>query len=546
MSQHPPPPQYPPSGGPSSGQERIPRIPPERYELLGILGSGGMGTVLKARHAQLNKLVAIKVLNLELLQDRSSLSRFETEAKAGGQLSHPNLVAVFDFGYTVEGEPFFVMEYVEGASLGDMVKKYGRCSNEDFIQVFGQALKALNYIHRKNVIHRDIKSSNIMMQVIEGDRYVKLLDFGIAKVLADSGVTMQQLTATGEAIGSPLYMSPEQCRGNTVDSRADIYSLGCVMYECFAGQPPFKGENAMQTIQMHLNESPRPLAALCRSEQELQIASLIHRCILKDPEHRFQNAADLAVALEETTQIGTQVKAIARPANPSLGAGGGAGLGNRWKKGRGTSTDNPLFPKMGSGQGQEAAPASASAPPQGGILASGLHQALNLKRPTGSPYIQGQQLQEAAAASSAGLSQTFMAQTGAPEEAPVEAGKPQANSGLWHMHNVAGQQSMASRNHYEAERHFEQAIELAEQFAPGDPRLPQTLNKYANCLKVQGRYPEAEQTYLKALKIMESSVGPIHRDLVLFLENYANLLRICEREQEAAKIDKRIQGILNA
>ncbi|MCA9819093.1 MAG: serine/threonine protein kinase, partial [Cyanobacteria bacterium HKST-UBA01] len=223
-------------------------------------------------------------------------------------------------------EPFFVMEYVEGASLGDMVKKYGRCSNEDFIQVFGQALKALNYIHRKNVIHRDIKSSNIMMQVIEGDRYVKLLDFGIAKVLADSGVTMQQLTATGEAIGSPLYMSPEQCRGNTVDSRADIYSLGCVMYECFAGQPPFKGENAMQTIQMHLNESPRPLAALCRSEQELQIASLIHRCILKDPEHRFQNAADLAVALEETTQIGTQVKAIARPANSSMAAGGGAGL----------------------------------------------------------------------------------------------------------------------------------------------------------------------------------------------------------------------------
>lgn len=542
MSQHPPPPQYPPSGGPSSGQERIPRIPPERYELLGILGSGGMGTVLKARHAQLNKLVAIKVLNLELLQDRSSLSRFETEAKAGGQLSHPNLVAVFDFGYTVEGEPFFVMEYVEGASLGDMVKKYGRCSNEDFIQVFGQALKALNYIHRKNVIHRDIKSSNIMMQVIEGDRYVKLLDFGIAKVLADSGVTMQQLTATGEAIGSPLYMSPEQCRGNTVDSRADIYSLGCVMYECFAGQPPFKGENAMQTIQMHLNESPRPLAALCRSEQELQIASLIHRCILKDPEHRFQNAADLAVALEETTQIGTQVKAIARPANPASGAG----LGNRWKKGRGTSTDNPLFPKMGSGQAQEAAPASAHQ--QGGILASGLHQALNLKRPTGSPYMQGQgqQLQEAAAANSTGLSQTFMAQPGAPEEAPVEAGKPQANSGLWHIHNVAGQQSMASRNHYEAERHFEQAIELAEQFAPGDPRLPQTLNKYANCLKVQGRYPEAEQTYLKALKIMESSVGPVHRDLVLFLENYANLLRICEREQEAAKIDKRIQGILNA
>ena len=136
--------QPPPSGSNNTGKERIPRIPPERYELLGVLGSGGMGTVLKARHAQLNNLVAIKVLNLELLQDKSSLVRFETEARAGGQLSHPNLVAVFDFGYTIDGEPFFVMEYVEGNSLGSLVKKYGKCSNDDFIQIFGQALKALN------------------------------------------------------------------------------------------------------------------------------------------------------------------------------------------------------------------------------------------------------------------------------------------------------------------------------------------------------------------------------------------------------------------
>ena len=140
-----------------------------------------------------------------------------------------------------------------------------------------------------------------MLQVIEGDRYVKLLDFGIAKVLADSGVTLQQLTVTGEAVGSPLYMSPEQCRGSSIDPRADIYSLGCVMHECFAGYPPFKGENAFQTIQMHLNNTPAPLAAQCRSEQELQIAGLIHKCILKNPDERFQSAQELLASLEAIT-----------------------------------------------------------------------------------------------------------------------------------------------------------------------------------------------------------------------------------------------------
>lgn len=227
----------------NNGPPRLPRIPPDRYTILGELGSGGMGTVLKATHVHLNKPVAIKVLNMELVKDRTSLSRFESEAKAGGQLAHPNLVAVFDFGYTLDGEPYFVMEYVEGFSLAELVKRCGKCPSADFIFVFIQALKALNYIHRKNVIHRDIKSSNIMLQFIEGDRYVKLIDFGIAKVLADTGVTMQQLTSTGEAVGSPLYMSPEQCKGSHVDVRADIYSLGCVMHECFAGYPPFRGGN---------------------------------------------------------------------------------------------------------------------------------------------------------------------------------------------------------------------------------------------------------------------------------------------------------------
>lgn len=511
----------------NNGQKRLPKIPPERYEILGVLGSGGMGTVLKARHVQLNKLVAIKVLNMELIQDRTSFSRFEKEARAGGQLSHPNLVAVFDFGYTVDGEPYFVMEYVEGFSLAELVKRCGKCSSADFIYVFVQALKALNYIHRNNVIHRDMKSSNIMLQFIEGDRYVKLIDFGIAKVLAESGVTMQHLTATGEAVGSPLYMSPEQCKGRNVDARADIYSLGCVMYECFAGYPPFRGGNAMQTIQMHLNDPPAPLSSLCRSEQELSIASLIHKCVLKRPDDRYQSAAELGMHLEEIARIAAHVQAIQRPAAAIDAA-------NRWKR-TGKTAEQPAAQGV-SGIHQAFRPESQD--PQ---RTSGMHEKFRSDQTQAS-----------------GLSQTLR-KSNIPNSAPANAQVGRAPQGqqepdpaavrivdLWNLHNVTGQQSMVNGNFYEAERHFLKAVELAEQFGSTDERLPHSLNRLGGCLKAQGRYDEAEQKYLRAIEIREAVVGAMSKDLLPVLEHYANLLRILKREAEAEKLEKRIHFVMKS
>jgi serine/threonine protein kinase len=489
--------QVPPRG--NAGAQRVPRIPEDRYALLGVLGVGGMGTVLKAQHVGLNKLVAIKVLNLELLGDGTSLKRFETEAKAGGQLSHPNLVAVFDFGYTVDGEPFFVMEYVEGFGLSELVKRCGKCSNSDFLFIFGQVLKALNYIHKKNVIHRDIKGSNIMLQFIEGDRYVKLLDFGIAKVLADSGITLQQITATGEAVGSPLYMSPEACRGNLIDVRADIYSLGCVMYECFAGYPPFRGVNAMQTIQMHVNDAPPSLSSLCRSEQELAIASLIHKCILKNPDDRFQSVAELAYHMDEIVNAGAQMQALTRPVQSAPASN----TVNRWKKGK-TGEFNAVAPE----QLQHTQPSSLSQ---------------TFRRATGSsPMPQAGQQQQ-------------------PQQESEQVGAPVADR--WHFHNVAGQQCMSNGNHFEAHNHFVKAVELAEQLGSGDERLPQSLNRLANCLKTQGKYVEAEQHLLRSLQIHESIVGPVSRELLWVLEHYTNLLRIMKRDAEAEKLNKRMQAI---
>ncbi len=266
-----------------------------RYEILEILGKGGMGVVLKARHAKLTKLVAIKVLDASLLVDDASRIRFEREAKAGSNLSHPNLVTVFDFGFGKDNEPYLVMEYVEGNSLSDLLSAQGTLTALEFLDTFIQASKAIQYIHNQNIIHRDIKSSNLMIQIIDEDRYVKLLDFGIAKVLSDPLGPGQNLTTTGMAVGSPPYMSPEQCIGKGTDKRSDIYSLGCVMYECLAGTPPFVGENSLQTIHMHTNEKPTPLSK--RFPVNDHIVEIVFRCLEKQPDKRYQNASELLMAL---------------------------------------------------------------------------------------------------------------------------------------------------------------------------------------------------------------------------------------------------------
>jgi serine/threonine-protein kinase len=269
-----------------------------RYHVLDYLGRGGMGLVVKARNPDIDKLVAIKVLNSSLLIDSTSLERFKIEARAGSRLSHPNLVSIFDFGVTDDGNPYMVMEYIQGKSLEDILRSEGIIPIDVFLEIFEQVVKALQYIHKNGVVHRDIKTSNIMLQNIEGDLYAKLVDFGIAKVLADGENNPQKLTKTGSVFGSPPYMSPEQCRGLTVDARSDIYSLGCVMYECIRGVPPIVGDNALQTIFMHVSSAPAPLEELESSDNAKRAtARLILKCLEKDPGKRFASCTDLLTEL---------------------------------------------------------------------------------------------------------------------------------------------------------------------------------------------------------------------------------------------------------
>ncbi|MDZ4837278.1 MAG: protein kinase [Candidatus Melainabacteria bacterium] len=277
-----------------------------RYEVLETLGQGGMGIVLKARNRALKKLVAIKVLHAAMIGDATNGKRFEIEAQAGSKLSHPNLVSVFDYGYIKADTPFLVMEYIEGISLDKLLEEQrGRLPLTQLLDIFKQVNKGLSYIHNNGIIHRDLKNSNIMIQMIEGEQYAKLLDFGIAKILADGEIDPQHLTKTGSVFGSPPYMSPEQCRGIKTDARSDIYSIGCCMYECVAGSPPLLGDNALQTLFKHANERPEPLSH-GNSEIESKLAEIIHKCLELSPDDRFQTASELLAALNALTQSPSQ------------------------------------------------------------------------------------------------------------------------------------------------------------------------------------------------------------------------------------------------
>ncbi|MBC8000899.1 MAG: protein kinase, partial [Leptolyngbya sp.] len=229
------------------------------WHILERLGEGGMSVVYKARHLDLNRLVAIKVLLPHLTSNTKNLQRFRQEAVTASSLNHPNLIHVENFGQTPDGRTFIIMDFVEGESLSELLAKERKLDPIRALFIFVQAANALQHAHERNVIHRDLKPSNIML--IKGDEgeSVKIVDFGIAKLLLDDDDQMQHLTQTGEVFGSPVYMSPEQCRGEKLDARSDIYSFGVLMYETLAGHPPLKGTNVLDTMQKHLYEQPNPL-----------------------------------------------------------------------------------------------------------------------------------------------------------------------------------------------------------------------------------------------------------------------------------------------
>lgn len=275
----------------------------KRYELLGVAGQGGMAVVYKARDLKENRDVAVKVLDRDLANMDSVLERFQQEVAAASSMAHENLAAVYDSGVTDDGRPYIVMEYMRGQTLAQLLKKKAKLSLNEFADIFVQVAKGLAHAHRRGVVHRDIKPSNIMLYTDAKDKLgVKLLDFGIAKSLADIDSTSLHLTHTGQVIGSPFYMSPEQCRSLPIDTRSDIYSLGCVMFEAITGSVPFRGETALDTLYKHIHEpAPRVNANHPKLKPAEILASTIETTLMKLPEARYHTARELGKDLAKLT-----------------------------------------------------------------------------------------------------------------------------------------------------------------------------------------------------------------------------------------------------
>lgn len=276
----------------------------KRYYVLSLLGQGGMNLVYKAKDLQTNKIVAVKALRTDGLSDQSVVTRFQREVQVLNRLNHPRIVGVHDYGTSRRGQPFFVMDYLEGKSLNQVLRKDGRLSLERFQDVFVQVAAAIQHAHKHGAIHRDLKPGNIMLVKLGNtEDYVKIVDFGIAKLVEEAS----KLTRMGEVWGSPIYMSPEQATGINTDERTDIYSLGIVMYEALTGEVPFLGKNYVETLSKQISEPPLPFDQLC---PEYQIPKVFERIIFKAlekaPEARYQTMSDLKHDLERALSANRQ------------------------------------------------------------------------------------------------------------------------------------------------------------------------------------------------------------------------------------------------
>ncbi|HET8539733.1 MAG TPA: serine/threonine-protein kinase [Anaeromyxobacter sp.] len=290
----------------------------DRYRLLSVLGQGGMGSVYKAEHIRMGKALALKILRGDFAQEDGAVERFRDEAQIVSRLSHPHTIAVFDFGEIDDGSGFYLaMEYVPGKDLSVVLRESGGLSEARVVDIGGQILGSLAEAHDAGVVHRDIKPGNVMlMQTRSGEDWVKVLDFGIAKLREDGGAARASASTTsaGAIVGTPNYLAPEQARGDAVDGRADLYAVGCLLHELATGHPPFQATSPMAVVTAHLQQPP-PRADGAPGVTR-RLADVLQRALAKRPEERFSSADAMRDAL-----LAAEREAAAparRPASPNV------------------------------------------------------------------------------------------------------------------------------------------------------------------------------------------------------------------------------------
>ncbi|MBI5477347.1 MAG: serine/threonine protein kinase, partial [Deltaproteobacteria bacterium] len=273
-----------------------------QFEILQGAGRGAMGTVYRARQTTMEREVAIKVLRRDLLRDPAVIKRFQREARAVARLQHPNIVTVFLIGETPDGRPYLVMEYVDGESLAAICGREGAMPPARALGIARQIGSALGEAHAAGVVHRDLKPENIIVGTRRRTAdFVKVLDFGIAKIVgAKSDVS--QLTRTGAIFGTPHYIAPEQASGGEVDHRADLYSLGVILFRMLTGRLPFDGSGGMQVLLAHIREQP-PRPRDLNPDLSVELEDAVLRTLAKDPAARWQSADEFTAALDRVPEV---------------------------------------------------------------------------------------------------------------------------------------------------------------------------------------------------------------------------------------------------
>lgn len=347
--------------------QQVPHVIDQRYEVGAVIGSGAMATVYEAVDTRLGRRVALKVLRIEHAQDPIFRARFQREAEAVAALNHRSIVAVYDTGsYQLElssGEvsvPFMVMELVQGTTLRQALTQ-GQVSQQQALAYAEQILDALDYSHKAGIIHRDIKPANVMLLAQSGEdqgqpQSIKVMDFGIARAAEE---VEDALTKANTVMGTARYISPEQARGENVDARSDIYSAGCLIYEMLAGRSPFDAPTNVELAGKHLSEIPQPPSVYAFEELPAGLDQVVLKALSKNPEDRYQSAADFAEAIREiqfnlaAQEDPTEATAAFAPA-PLAGANREteeAGIGNFFDSAQEEYSDEELY---GYGYGQTA------------------------------------------------------------------------------------------------------------------------------------------------------------------------------------------------
>jgi len=306
----------------------VARVVDGKYQIVRMIGRGGMGAVYEAIHATMQRRVALKILNADLVSNPAALERFRREALLSGRLKHPNAITIYDYGMSAIGEAYIVMEFLEGHSLAHELQQAKTLSPLRVVSVLAPVCDAVHAAHAEGIIHRDLKPANIMLEKLRTGETVKVLDFGIAK-LAMNNPNLMNLTGTG-IIGTPQYMSPEQCQAHRIDGRSDVYSIGIIAYEMLTGKLPFDEPTPLATVIAQVKQKPKPLREL-RPEIPQALEAIVMRALEKSPANRYQTAEELAEAFRSvqrqlapsSVSIVTPQGIPALPPEPSSPAGHG-------------------------------------------------------------------------------------------------------------------------------------------------------------------------------------------------------------------------------